>query len=139
MKSWHTRVMKNNFFLCGMIGWCLEIFWTGFHSFRRREWKLVGNSSIWMFPIYGMASFLKPVSRWIRHKNVWLRGGLYAGAILLTEYVTGSFLQKKNACPWDYSKARWNYKGIIRLDYIPVWFFTGLLYERILNSNGKGS
>lgn len=28
--------------------------------------------------------------------------------------------------------AKHNYKGIIRLDYIPVWFLVGLIYERVL-------
>lgn len=45
---------------------------------------------------------------------------------------TGSFLKKKGCCPWDYSDAKHNYKGIIRLDYIPVWFLVGLIYERVL-------
>ena len=125
-------LMKNKFILCGLVGWCLEIFWTGLKSFQRRQMKLEGRSSIWMFPIYGMAAFLSPVMRWLKNKSIWLRGSVYASAILFTEFVTGSLLKKKDMCPWDYSKARLNVNGVIRLDYIPVWFFTGLLYERIL-------
>ena len=29
-------------------------------------------------------------------------------------------------------QAKLNIKGVIRLDYAPVWFMTGLLFERIL-------
>ena len=123
--------MKNKFILCGLIGWCLEIFWTGLQSLQRRQMKLVGHSSIWMFPIYGMAAFLAPVSRWIQKKGTLFRGSVYACAIFLGEFITGSLLKKRGMCPWDYSRARWNIDGVIRLDYAPVWFLTGLLYERL--------
>lgn len=93
--------------------------------------KLVGHSSIWMFPIYGMAAFLAPVSRWIQKKGTLFRGSVYACIIFLGEFITGSLLKKRDMCPWDYSKARWNIDGVIRLDYAPVWFFTGLLFEKI--------
>ena len=97
--------------------------------------KLEGRSSIWMFPIYGMAAFLAPVSRWIHSKNIWLRGFIYTGAIFLTEFAAGSLLKRKDMCPWDYSRSRFNIGGVVRLDYARVWFLTGLLYERILKRN----
>ena len=125
-------MQKHSFFLCGFIGWCLEVFWTGLGSLRRRQMKLVGHSSFWMFPIYGMAAFLGPLSRRLQGTSVWLRGFLYALGIFLVEFVSGSILKKFDLCPWDYSKARLNYKGVIRLDFFPVWFLTGLLYERII-------
>lgn len=53
--------------------------------------------------------------------------------IFSMEYLTGTLLKKKDFCPWDYSKVPLNYHGVIRLDYAPVWFLTGLLYEKILN------
>lgn len=45
--SGYTFPMKNNFIRCGICGWCLELLWTGFLSFRRREWKLTGS----FFPV----------------------------------------------------------------------------------------
>ena len=95
--------------------------------------KLVGHSSIWMFPIYGMAFLLAPLSRLLNGKSVWVRGSVYAGGIFLTEYLSGMFLKKRGLCPWDYSHAKLNVNGVIRLDYAPVWFLTGLLYEKLLN------
>lgn len=124
---------KHSFLLCGLLGWCLEIFWTGLTSLQRRQMKLMGYSSFWMFPIYGCAALLKPVSKLIKGKNVWFRGSLYAAGIFLVEFISGSFLKKHDLCPWDYSKAKLNYKGVIRLDFLPVWFLTGLLYEKLLN------
>lgn len=115
------------------MGWCLEIFWTGLKSFQRRQLKLEGHSSIWMFPIYGMAALIAPLSRGLKNKNMWFRGTIYAVFIFLAEFITGSLLKKQDMCPWDYSKARLNINGVIRLDYAPIWFLTGLLYEKILS------
>ena len=53
-------------------------------------------------------------------------------AIIGCEYTSGILLKHHNACPWDYSKAKFNYKGVIRLDYVPCWAAAGLLFERIL-------
>jgi len=135
-------MQKYSFFLCGLMGWCLEIFWTGLGSLRRRQPKLIGHSSFWMFPIYGLASLFGPLSRILKNVNIWIRGSLYALCIFLVEFISGSLLKKYNLCPWDYSKARLNYKGVIRLDFFPLWFLTGLMYEQILKrpaakSNGR--
>ena len=58
------------------------------------------------------------------------RGLVYMSCIFAGEYLSGSLLKRHQACPWDYSKSPWNYRGIIRLDYAPLWFLTGLLFER---------
>ena len=52
--------------------------------------------------------------------------------IFTTEYITGIWLTRRNLCPWNYSHARWNVHGVIRLDYAPGWFLLGLLYENML-------
>jgi Predicted membrane protein len=85
-----------------------------------------------MFPIYGMASLLKPVCTLLKKQSLWLRGCVYTLCIFTGEYLTGSFLRRFEACPWDYSKSPLNVKGLIRLDYAPLWFGAGLLFEKIL-------
>ena len=50
--------MRKTFIQCGILGWGMEILWTGLDSFRRRDFKLTGHSSLWMFPIYGCAAFI---------------------------------------------------------------------------------
>ncbi len=124
--------MKNRFIICGLMGWCLEVFWTGLKSLQRRHMQLEGHSSIWMFPIYGMAAFIGPMSRRLQNKSIWLRGSIYTISIFTVEFLTGSWLKKRGCCPWDYSNSRFHIRGVIRLDYAPVWFLTGLLYERLL-------
>ena len=124
--------MKEQYLLCGSIGWGMEILWTGFHALCRKDFKLVGQSSLWMFPIYGCAAFIGPVSRKLSGLPAILRGSIYTVGIFATEYSTGRLLDYFQICPWDYSKCPLNYHGVIRLDYAPIWFFTGLFFEKIL-------
>ena len=57
--------------------------------------------------------------------------------IFSMEYTTGTLLAKRHLCPWDYQQSRWNIKRYIRLDYAPLWFGAGLLFERILSPSQK--
>ena len=123
----------HNFIHCGILGWCMEIMFTALDSFRKRQFTLKGNTSIWMFPIYGMASLLAPLCRLLKGKSLFFRGCSYAACIFAGEYITGSILKKKGLCPWDYSKSRWNINGLIRLDYAPNWFLAGLIFERLIH------
>ena len=59
--------------------------------------------------------------------------------IFATEFLSGSILKKRECCPWDYSKAKLNIKGLIRLDYFPAWFAAGLIYEKMFADIGKKS
>ena len=122
-----------------MMGWCLELFWTGLHSFRIRDPKLTGRSSLWMFPIYGSAAFLSPIVHLLKRQNFWKRGFIYMLCIYAGEYVSGSLLKKQGSCPWDYSRSPFHYHGVIRLDYGPLWFTVGLLFERMLKVQEKPS
>ena len=125
-------MMKRNFLRCGMAGWCLEILWTGLHSFRVRDQKLTGHSSLWMFPIYGCAAFLKPLMRKLSSVALWKRGLIYMICIYMGEYFSGRLLFLKNACPWNYEKSPWNIHRVIRLDFAPLWFMAGLIFEQLL-------
>ena len=127
-----------NFMKCGLIGWCIEIIFTSMHSLRRRDMTLKGVTSIWMFPIYGCAAVISPLSKLLRKKPSWIRGLTYMSMIFSTEYLTGRLLSRHKLGPWDYSKSKWNVNRVIRLDYAPYWFGAGLLFERLLTSSSSG-
>ena len=133
MKQCLTNFTKN-FLKCGLAGWCLEILFTSMDALRRRDMTLKGQTSLWMFPIYGSAAILSPVSRLLRGKSALTRGLTYMSLIFSAEYLTGRFLSGKKICPWDYRRSRWNIGRVIRLDFAPYWFFVGLLYEQLLSS-----
>lgn len=131
-----NRKMKKqaqNFLKCGLTGWGIECLWTGCGSLiAGKDHKMPCETSMWMFPIYGMASMMSPLCHAMKGRNVLLRGSVYTACIFLTEYGTGSLLKKKDCCPWDYSSSKANYKGVVRFDYAPLWFLVGLLYEKML-------
>lgn len=123
-----------NFLKCGLTGWCIEILFTAGGALRRREMTLKGNTSLWMFPIYGCAALLAPISRLLHGKSAWFRGLTYMSLIYSIEFFSGRLLKSRSLCPWDYGRSRWHVSRVIRLDYAPCWFGAGLLFERLLTS-----
>lgn len=126
------RKTIRDFIICGITGWCMEIAFTAFHSFRRQKYDLTGTTSLWMFPIYGSAVLLKPFFYLLRKCRTGVRGTIYAGLIFAAEYLSGSLLKKHNLCPWNYRRCRFQVGSLIRLDFLPLWFLTGLMFEKIL-------
>jgi hypothetical protein len=56
--------------------------------------------------------------------------------IFTIELIAGGILKLTiGECPWDYDREEAivavTVKGLIRLDYLPVWFCVGLLFERM--------
>ena len=120
-------MQKKDFFLCGFTGWCLEILWTGLHSLVTGHFTMMGKTSLLMFPVYGLAALIRPAYYKLARFPVMVRGIIYSCGIF----------QKLHICPWDYSHVPLQYKGVIRLDYAPLWFFTGLFFEWLLRQNPR--
>lgn len=119
------------FIIYGLMGWCLEIFWTGIGSLLSGDMTMHAWTSMWMFLIYGLAILMEPIHNVIRHWPILIRGGIYAILILVVEFCTGSLLRLIiGACPWYYDKGI-TIAGITRLDYAPFWFIAGLLFEKL--------
>ena len=112
----------------------MEILFTALNSLRQRNLKLTGNTSLWMFPIYGSAALLKPICRLLRRRPVWFRGLSYMSLIFSAEYLSGRLLRRFKICPWDYGRSGWNIGRCIRLDYAPLWFGAGLFFEQLLKN-----
>ena len=126
--------MVKNFMIFGVLGWCAEILWTGVCSFLLGDAALTAQTYLWMFPIYGCAALIKPVYQKISSLPAVLRGCIYTAGIYFAEFFSGSVLKHFGICPWDYSDAALNVNGLIRLDYAPIWFAVGLLFEWMLRS-----
>lgn len=123
--------MFKRFFIYGSIGLCLEILWTGMTALFYGDTTLTGHSSIIMFPIYGGVVLLEPAFIQLKDSSLLLRGVVYMTLIFSAEYFSGLLLTGLNICPWSYTNALLNIKGVIRLDYMPLWFSVGLLYENL--------
>lgn len=128
--------MSVHFLAYGLLGWCAEIVWTAAYAAverKREDWlRLEGHTYLWMLPIYGSCALLfEPAHDAMRAWPWPVRGLVYMVGIFAVEAVTGLLLRRfTGRCPWDYSYARWNVGGVIRLDYAPVWFAFGLGLER---------
>lgn len=130
-----------NFFKCGVTGWCLEVMFTSIESVVIHDWRLIGRTSLLMFPIYGMGALLAPigttVDRWIGQINIrpadrFVRHGMLDMILIFTaEYLSGMWLRARGICPWDYTGRQSSINRLIRLDFAPLWFMTGLLFEQI--------
>ena len=124
--------MITKFIIFGALGWCMEVLWTGLVSLvKKDDIRLISTTSIWMFFIYGMGSFIGLLFPFVLHLNFFARGLIYMLCIFFVEYATGRIMQKLKICPWDYSDSKFHIHGVIRLDYAPLWFGAGLLFERV--------
>lgn len=126
------KTLGKNFLKCGLAGWCMEILFTALGSLQKREFRLVGQTSLWMFPIYGSACLLTPLFSFLKRFPVLVRGTIYAICIFFGEFLSGNFLMGKKVCPWNYERSRWNIKKVVRLDYFFNWLLAGLLFEKLL-------
>ena len=125
--------MLQRFILYGLMGWIVEVIFTGTFSLLSGSLRLAAQTYLWMFPIYGLAVFFEPVHDRIRYLIWPLRGLIWAGLIFFIEYTTGWILKSTiGICPWDYSgHTPYSVHGFIRLDYTPFWFTGGLIWEKI--------
>ena len=51
-----SKLSYKDFLICGLTGWCLEILFTSAGTFFKKDTRLIGQTSLWMFPIYSMAA-----------------------------------------------------------------------------------
>jgi uncharacterized membrane protein len=122
------------FVLYGLGGWCGEVLFTALtRSLPQRDWRLVGTSYLWMFPIYGSMAFLyEPVHDAVRHLAWPIRAAIWSLGFTTVELVTGWLIARLvGRCPWDYSDRRWAVNAYIRWDYFPVWAAVGLALEPV--------
>lgn len=125
-------LMVKRFIIYGLLGFCLEVLWTGFNSLLKGDIKLTGWTYIWMFPVYGLAVFLEVVHDRIRYLPIIVRGGIYTVLIFGAEYGSGLLFRSiLGVCPWNYGDGPLSIDGLITLKYIPVWFIVGLLFEKM--------
>lgn len=125
-------------YIYALHGFFAEIMFTAALNFiARRDWKLMGVTSVWVLFLYGTFSMiLEHLYLQLRGRcNILVRGVLYTLGIYLWEFCTGYILRCFNACPWDYSGYRYNYMGLITLEYFPIWFVASLLLEKVVVYN----
>jgi uncharacterized membrane protein len=122
------------FVLYGLGGWCGEVLFTALtDSLPRRDWRLVGTTYLWMFPIYGLlAIFYEPMHDLIREIPWPARAVVWSLGFTTVELISGWFIARLTGrCPWDYSAKHWAINPYIRWDFFPVWALVGLALEPV--------
>jgi len=126
--------MLIRFVLYGLGGWCGEVVYTALtDSIPRRDWRLVGKTYLWMFPIYGLiAVFYEPIHDLSRDAPVIVRALIWSLGFTTVELITGWLIERiTGRCPWDYSGKRFAINAYIRWDYFIVWALVGLALEPV--------
>jgi uncharacterized membrane protein len=126
--------MLIRYILYGLGGWCGEVVFTALtDSVPKRDWRLVGTTYLWMFPIYGLlVVFYEPVHDLIRELPVIVRALIWSIGFTTVELVTGWLIARvAGRCPWDYSDKRFAINAYIRWDFFPVWAIIGLALEPV--------
>ena len=129
-----ARAVLIRFFLYGLGGWCGEVVFTALtQSLPRRDWRLLGYTYLWMFPIYGLiAPLYEPLHDLIRGLPLIVRAAVWSLGFTAVEYTTGRVIERLTGrCPWDYvaASARFAINPYIRWDYFLVWAVVGLALE----------
>jgi hypothetical protein len=131
------------FLIFSVFGISMEIFWSAFIGyFSSKNPRLMGKSTLWMFPIYGSILFIVTLTSWVYGSYPWwFRGLIYMFLILIWEYFSGLFVRLLvGVSPWDYAKEtsdgigspkKFNLDGLICLEYAPLWFILGLVAESL--------
>lgn len=122
----------------GLNGFCFEVVFTALWYFvdpaYNHGWKLHGSTSLWSFPMYGIAIFMiEIIYKSINDKVVLpLRMIIYIAWIYTWEYSCGYILRIFDACPWNYTDyTTYHVNGLINFDYAPLWAVAVLLCEKI--------
>jgi uncharacterized membrane protein len=126
--------MLIRFIIYGLGGWCGEVVFTALtDSVPSRDWRLLGTTYLWMFPIYGLiAVFYEPVHDLIRDFPLLVRALIWSLGFTTVELITGWLITRVTGrCPWDYSGKRFAINAYIRWDFFIVWALIGLALEPV--------
>lgn len=124
------------FVLYGLGGWCGEVVFTAVtESLPRKDWRLLGTTYLWMFPIYGLLAILyEPVHDMIRDLPLLVRAVIWALGFTAVELAAGWLIARfSGRCPWDYVAAgkKFAINPYIRWDFFIVWAVVGLALEPV--------
>lgn len=125
----------SRWYLYAIHGYFCEVMFTAAWEFVVNcNWKFPGVTSVWALFIYGTCILI--VERmYLRMRNrcpILLRCIIYTLWTYLWEFGTGFLLRQFNACPWDYSEFRYNFMGLITLEYAVPWFCASFIVETLV-------
>lgn len=131
------------FFTGSTLGWLLEVFWRRFFSQNNpcKKWINPGFLTGPYLPLYGLSLIILFLLSFINLdfiKNPSVQKILLflimAVCITFIEYIAGLiFIKGMKIKLWDYSKNRFNIKGIICLQYSFYWIILSAIYYFLIH------
>lgn len=114
------------------IGITMEVIATSIMDyFTLRDPRMKGETYLWMIPIYAVVPYIYLfVTSTFTDLHLSVKGLVYMLAFYLLELIAGLIIKfLVGVSPWDYSAKRFNFKGVICLDYGIVWYIYGIIGE----------
>ncbi len=133
----YSLILFCRFYFWGIHGVFAEIVFTAIWEFVvSGAWSLMGATSLWSFLIYGLGSLVAESLYTVLHSRgiaLIVRGLVYVLAVYGWELTCGLLLDCFGGRGWNYSHYKYNFLGIITLEYAPLWLAGGLYFELLLS------
>lgn len=131
--------LLSRLYLYSLHGCLAELLFTSVWDFCfSRDVRLQGHSSLWTLPMYSTALLvLERIRQKFLDRNLLLplRLAAYTAFIYLWEFTWGAGLSLIGACPWDYSGFKYNFQGLITLEYALFWAVAAFIAEKFVIKN----
>ncbi|XDV50758.1 hypothetical protein PO909_019773 [Leuciscus waleckii] len=112
---------------------CEVAFTASWDWYYTHDHRLAGHTSLWALLIYSSAIFYMEglsVTLQKKHCPLPVRLTVYTLFIYLWEFSWGYLLRFFGACPWDYSEFRYNFIGLVTLEYAVPWALAAHVAEK---------
>ncbi|XP_077529324.1 transmembrane protein 229b-like [Haemaphysalis longicornis] len=137
---WQPVSLPLRAYLYALQGYFIEVNFIAFSDLieGKASPKLFGYASMWSLFVYSAASLvMERINAFLQPRGVPLlvRAAAQALWMYAWEFTTGCVLSLFDACWWDYSNYRYNLAGLITLEYAPLWFSLGVIFEVVFAPN----
>lgn len=126
-------------FLYALQGYFIEVTFTAIcNLIDTGSVELRGCSSIWSLGIYCAATVsMEKISALLRPLGWPLAAIAFAHmcCMYVCEFTSGCFLRAIGACSWDYGDFMFNLAGLVTLEYAPLWYLLGVIFEKLYAPN----
>ncbi|XP_077494977.1 transmembrane protein 229B-like [Amblyomma americanum] len=138
---WRPLSLACRVYLYALHGYLIEVTFTAAWNLAASgSLELRGHSSVWSLAIYSISCVvMEKISGFLQIRGfpVPVRALAHTCWIYCWEFTTGLVLRAMGGCPWDYKSFRYNVAGLVTLEYAPLWFLCGVLFEVLLLPNVK--
>ncbi|KAL1420006.1 hypothetical protein MTO96_024714 [Rhipicephalus appendiculatus] len=132
-KKWQPLSLPWRMFFYALQAYFIEVnFAAAVDLFASGNLALRGWSSVWALIIYSVAAVIMEKIRDVlkpRGYPLAVIAFAHMCCMYLCEFTSGCILKPFGACYWTYEGFRFNIAGLVTLEYAPLWYFLGVVFE----------